>query len=53
MKKTIEFFARLGSVALSAIAIVVGTASVNSACMFWFHQPEVPKGMDKYKFRQR
>lgn len=34
---------------LASVALVLGTASQQIACVFWFHQPEVPKGMEKFK----
>lgn len=34
---------------LASLALVLGTASQQVACFLWFHQPEVPKGMEKFK----
>ena len=49
MRKIKVFITRKGGVALSFMAILVGIASVNSACMLWYHQPKVPQGMEKFK----
>ncbi len=48
MKKIKNFMAKYG-VALSALALIVGTASVNSACILYYHQPKVPAAMNQYK----
>ncbi|NLX94312.1 MAG: cyclic lactone autoinducer peptide [Clostridiales bacterium] len=32
----------------ASLVLIVGTASAQSMCWFWYHQPEVPKGMDKF-----
>ena len=37
------------SSALSALALKVGIASVNSACLTYNYQPKVPAEMDEYK----
>lgn len=36
-----------GSVA--AMALMLGVSSATSACYFWFHQPEMPKGIEKFR----
>jgi cyclic lactone autoinducer peptide len=39
------------NVALSAIAslaLAFGVLSAQSACVCWFHQPEIPEGMKKF-----
>jgi len=33
---------------LASLALIVGTVSVQPMCWFWFHQPKVPQGMDKF-----
>lgn len=33
---------------LASLVLVIGTASTKPMCLFWFYQPEVPKGMDKF-----
>jgi cyclic lactone autoinducer peptide len=48
-KKVLDLITRTGGIALSFLAILVGIASVNSACMLWYHQPKVPQGMEKFK----
>jgi len=49
MKKLMGFIARRGGAALALMALLVGTASVNVTCAIWYHQPEVPQGMERYK----
>jgi len=49
MSKVKDTIARIAGIALSFVTIAVGALSVNSACIIWFHQPEVPQGMDKFK----
>jgi accessory gene regulator B len=36
------------SAVLASLALVLGTASVKPMCYFWFHQPKVPQGMEKF-----
>lgn len=48
MKKLKGFLAKYG-VALSALALLVGTASANTPCVLYYHQPKVPAAMDQYK----
>ena len=33
---------------LASLALVAGTISVKPMCFFWFHQPKVPQGMEKF-----
>lgn len=42
MKKLINF-AKKASTSLAALALVVATASVSSACFHWFAQPVEPE----------
>ena len=49
MKKLKSSLVKWSGLGVSALALVVGVASANSACLFWFHQPKVPQGMDKFK----
>lgn len=39
---------KIGSL-LCTIALAIGVSSVNVACYGWFHQPEVPTGMEKFR----
>lgn len=48
MKKIKGLFLKYGT-ALSALALVVGAMSVNSACYVFYHQPKVPESMNAYK----
>ena len=48
MKKIRSFMAKYG-VALSAFALLIGTASVNSSCIVFYHQPKVPAAMNQFK----
>ncbi len=34
---------------MAAFALMVSVSTVNSACMFLFHQPEVPAELKKYR----
>ncbi len=34
---------------LLALALIIGITSVNTACFGWYHQPKVPKGMERFK----
>jgi cyclic lactone autoinducer peptide len=34
---------------IARLALAMGIRSVNAACCAWFHQPEVPEGMEKFK----
>ncbi len=45
MKKILT---KLASI-LPALAMIVGVASLNSACSLTYHQPEVPTSLDKYR----
>lgn len=42
-----KLFMRLAS-CLSAVSLHVGVGSVSKACWWWFAQPKVPQGMDKF-----
>jgi cyclic lactone autoinducer peptide len=48
MKKLVSVWARFAGLLASA-ALVVGVASSQAACVAWFHQPEVPSDMEKYR----
>lgn len=34
---------------LASLALIIGTASVNSACILYVYQPPIPKAMEKFK----
>jgi len=34
---------------LPAIALFIGVASLNSACLTLYHQPETPSELDEYR----
>lgn len=48
MNKIKGFLLKYGT-ALSALALIIGAASVNSACFTFYHQPKVPAAMDRFK----
>ena len=33
----------------AALALVITTCNVNSACLMWLHQPELPEGADSLR----
>ena len=33
---------------IAALALALGAVSVQSACVCWFHQPEIPNSMKKF-----
>lgn len=37
------------STMVASVALSLGIRTVNAACTAWFHQPEVPEGMEKFK----
>ncbi|MDE6834641.1 MAG: cyclic lactone autoinducer peptide [Ruminococcus sp.] len=47
MKKLINFITK-ASTALAALALVVATTSVSSACYHWFGQPIEPEELRNY-----
>jgi len=49
MKKLTTFVQKWGALILTPIALALASQTVNVACSAWFHQPEVPKGMEKFK----
>jgi cyclic lactone autoinducer peptide len=34
---------------IARLALSMGIRSVNACCCAWYHQPEVPEGMEKFK----
>lgn len=48
MKKVKKLVAKLSAI-VPAIALLIGIMSANSACLVYFHQPEVPSAMDAYR----
>ncbi len=47
MKKLMNFVKK-ASTALAALAFVVATTSIPSACHYWFGQPVEPEELRKY-----
>ena len=35
--------------AVASFALLITSMSVNSACMVWLHQPELPEGADSLR----
>jgi len=48
MKKLNSIVLKFSS-SLAALALLVGVSSANSACVFWFNQPEMPKAIEKFR----
>ncbi len=48
MEKLKLLLAKYGK-AVSALALMIGVASVNSACLAFYHQPKMPEAMNSYK----
>lgn len=48
MKKFKNFMLKYGT-SLSALALIIGAASMNSACLVFYHQPKVPAAMNRFK----
>ncbi|MHB8963650.1 MAG: cyclic lactone autoinducer peptide [Saccharofermentanales bacterium] len=42
-------FAREFGGIFSSIALIIGIASMNTVCIWWYHQPKVPEGMSRFK----
>lgn len=43
-----RFVIKCGS-AIATLALMVTTMNVNSTCIYWAHQPELPKGAEVLK----
>ena len=48
MNKLKNFMLKCGT-SLSALALIIGAASMNSACLVFYHQPKVPAVMNRFK----
>lgn len=48
MKKVEKFLGMFGA-SLASLALIIGTTSVNSACVLFLNQPKVPEAMEKFK----
>ncbi len=48
MKKFKNFILKYGT-SLSALALIIGAASMDSACLVFYHQPKVPEAMNRFK----
>jgi cyclic lactone autoinducer peptide len=51
MKNVERFIRRFGGT-IASLALIVGVASANAACIWWFHQPKVPNGMKTAKSKK-
>ena len=49
MKKFVTFIQKWGAVLIAPVAVILAAQTANAACAVWFHQPEMPKGMEKFK----
>jgi len=49
MKKLATFIQKWGAVLIAPVAIALAAETASTACAIWFHQPEMPKGMEKFK----
>ena len=49
LKKVSGFFGTKTGMMLTSLALMIGVSSVNDACILWWHQPQVPQGMEKFK----
>jgi len=38
--------------AIASVALAFGALSAQSACVCWFHQPEIPESMKKFAKQQ-
>lgn len=34
---------------VASLALLVAAAASNTACMYWFHQPQAPQGLNRFK----
>jgi len=48
LKKIAQLFVKFGP-ALASCLVAVAALNANSATSFFFHQPEVPKSLDKFR----
>ncbi len=48
MKLISKFLLKYGTV-LSALALIIGVSTVDSACVIFYHQPKVPAAMNRFK----
>ena len=46
--KLIKMIGTRSGEALAAVALKAGVSSTKAICFLVFHQPKVPKGMDKF-----
>lgn len=44
MKNIGKFIQRFGGT-IASLALVLGVASANAVCIWWYHQPQVPARM--------
>lgn len=48
MKKLSGIILKWGS-SIAALALMIGVTSADSACYWWFNQPEMPKAIEKFR----
>jgi len=48
MKKFIRITSKFGGI-IASLALFLGATSANSVCIWWYHQPKVPKGLKNRK----
>lgn len=48
MEKSEKIVSKLGK-PVAAVALHMGIATLNTACFGWYHQPMVPKTMEKFR----
>lgn len=48
MKKLGRIALKLSS-SIAALALIIGVSTVDTACYFWFNQPEMPKSIEKFR----
>lgn len=48
MKKISRLILKWSS-SIAALALMIGVSSAESACYWWFNQPEMPKAIEKFR----
>jgi len=49
MSRLMKVIGRWGGMVVTSLALLIGMASVNVACVLWYHQPKIPNGMENFK----
>jgi len=47
--KVFKSFVLKWCVTIASLALTLGVASSDAVCFWWWHQPKVPQGMEKFK----